>query len=131
MGYKIFMKGIKGIKGMTLIELMVTVAIIGIIASIALPSFQDQIVSSRRGDGMTQLLQLQMQQESFRLENNSYATTAQLALPTNDYYNYTASNISATAYTLTATAKSSQTSDSNCTTLNLDQSMNKTPVACW
>jgi type IV pilus assembly protein PilE len=128
MGYKIFMKGIKGI---TLIELMVTVAIIGIIASIALPSFQDQIVSSRRGDGMTQLLQLQMQQESFRLENNSYATTAQLALPTNDYYNYTASNISATAYTLTATAKSSQTSDSNCTTLNLDQSMNKTPVACW
>lgn len=116
---------------MTLIELMVTVAIIGIIASIALPSFQDQIVSSRRGDGMTQLLQLQMQQESFRLENNSYATTAQLALPTNDYYNYTASNISATAYTLTATAKSSQTSDSNCTTLNLDQSMNKTPVACW
>jgi type IV pilus assembly protein PilE len=128
MGYKIFMKGIKG---MTLIELMVTVAIIGIIASIALPSFQDQIVSSRRGDGMTQLLQLQMQQESFRLENNSYATTAQLALPTNDYYNYTASNISATAYTLTATAKSSQTSDSNCTTLNLDQSMNKTPVACW
>jgi type IV pilus assembly protein PilE len=128
MGYEIVMKGIKG---MTLIELMVTVAIIGIIASIALPSFQDQIVSSRRGDGMTQLLQLQMQQESFRLENNSYATTAQLALPTNDYFTYTASNISATAYTLTATAKSSQTSDSNCTTLTLDQSMNKTPVACW
>lgn len=121
----------KGIKGMTLIELMVTVAIIGIIASIALPSFQDQIVKSRRGDGKTQLLQLQMQQESFRLENNAYATTAQLTLPANDYYTFTASNISASTFTLTATAKSSQTSDTDCTPLTLDQSMNKTPAACW
>lgn len=121
----------QGIKGMTLIELMITVAIIGIIASIAIPSFQNQILDARRGDGMTQLLQLQMQQESYRLENNSYATSAQLGLPVSDYYTFTSTAVSATAYTLTATAKSSQTDDSGCTTLTLDQSMNKAPSACW
>jgi type IV pilus assembly protein PilE len=121
----------QGIKGMTLIELMIVVAIIGIIAAIAVPSYQNQIMSSRRGDGMTQLLKLQMQQESYRLENNSYATTAQLNLPVNDYYTFTSSAVTATAYTLTATAKSSQTADSDCTSINLDQSFNKSPVACW
>jgi type IV pilus assembly protein PilE len=118
-------------KGMTLLELMVTVAIISIIASIGIPSFQDQIMGTRRGDGMTQLLQLQMQQESYRLENNSYATNTELALPVSDYYTFTTSAVSATAYTLTATAKSSQTEDSGCTALTLDQSMNKNPAACW
>lgn len=118
-------------KGMTLLELMVTVAIISIIAGIGIPSFQDQIMGTRRGYGMTQLLQLQMQQESYRLENNSYATNTELALPVSDYYTFTTSAVSATAYTLTATAKSSQTEDSGCTALTLDQSMNKNPAACW
>lgn len=119
------------IKGITLIELMISVAIVGIIAMIAIPSFQSQIIDSRRGDAITQLLQLQMQQESFRLENNSYATTAQLGLPTSDYYTFTVSGTSATTYTLSATAKGSQTVDSSCSPLTLDQSMNKSPASCW
>ena len=119
------------IKGITLIELMIAVAIVGIIAMIAIPSFQGQIVDSRRGEAITQLLQLQMQQEAYRLENNSYATVAQMAIPASEFYTFTASDISATQYTLIATAKGSQTADSACSPLQLDQSMNKTPAACW
>lgn len=121
----------KRINGMTLIELMITVTIVGIIAAVAVPSYQSQIRDSRRQDGMKVLLQLKIQQEAFRLTNNSYATAAQLALPASDYYTFSVSNIGATTYTLTATAKSSQTSDAGCTTVNLDQSMNKTPANCW
>jgi type IV pilus assembly protein PilE len=121
----------KRINGMTLIELMIVVAIVGIIAAIAIPSYQSQLRDSRRQDGMKVLLQLKMQQEDFRLTNNSYATAVQLNLPANDFYTFSVSNVSATTYTLTATAKASQTSDTGCTIVNLDQSMNKSPAACW
>ncbi|MGS2720299.1 type IV pilin protein [Paraglaciecola aestuariivivens] len=121
----------QGIKGLTLIELMIAIAIVGIIAVVAFPSFQGQVTDARRGEGITQLLQLQMQQESFRLENDSYATTAQLTLPASDYYTFSVENASATTYTLKAAAKGSQTKDSDCTPLTVDQSMNKSPAACW
>ncbi|RDV29319.1 prepilin-type N-terminal cleavage/methylation domain-containing protein [Alteromonas aestuariivivens] len=118
-------------KGFTLVELMIGVLIVGILAAIAMPSYQSQMRESRRNDGQSALMQLKMQQEAYRLENNSYAATANLALPASDYYTFTAGDVTATTYTLTATAKGSQTDDTGCTTLTLDQSMNRTPAQCW
>ncbi|WP_088332154.1 type IV pilin protein [Lacimicrobium sp. SS2-24] len=119
------------ISGMTLIELMIVVAIIGIIAAVAVPSYQNQITSSRRNDAKQQLLQMQLQQEAYRLENDTYADTAALGVPVSDYYTFTVANATATTYTLRATAKGSQSGDSACSPLTLNQSMAKTPAGCW
>ncbi|MEP2599905.1 MAG: type IV pilin protein, partial [Paraglaciecola sp.] len=119
------------IKGMTLLELMFVVVIIGIITTLAYPSFNTQILVSRRDVGITQLLQLKIQQEAFRLENISYASTAELVLPVSEYYKFSVSNESATEYTLTATAINGQVEDTQCINFSIDQSMLKTPNECF
>lgn len=127
-GYEVTMQRIDGF---TLLELLIVIAIVGIIAAIAFPAYQSQIQESRRGNAQQQLLQLQLQQENYRLNNNSYATTADIGMPVSDYYTFSISNVSATTYQLNATAKGSQTADAACTPLTLDQSMNKAPATCW
>tara|TARA_R110002167_G_scaffold115810_8_gene290400 strand:- start:48 stop:464 length:417 start_codon:yes stop_codon:yes gene_type:complete len=117
--------------GMTLLELMVVVIIIGVLATLIFPSFDQQILAARRGDGITQLLRLKIQQEAFRIENSSYAETAQLGLPVSEYYAFIVTNVSATTYTITAKAKGSQLDDVKCLTMQINQSLIKTPAHCF
>jgi type IV pilus assembly protein PilE len=117
--------------GMTLIELMVVVVIIGVLAALTFPSFSEQVLAARRGNGVTYLLRLKLQQEAFRIENISYAKTAQLNLPNSKYYIFTVTDASATTYTITAKAKGSQTADTDCLTMEIDQSLSKTPAYCF
>lgn len=58
--------------GFTLIELMITVAIVGILASIALPSYQDSVMKSRRADAKGALLGFANTMERYFTVNNSY-----------------------------------------------------------
>ncbi len=117
--------------GMTLIEIMVVVVIIGVLAALTFPSFSEQILAARRGDGVTYLLRLKLQQEAFRIENISYAKTAQLSLPSSKYYIFTVTDVSATTFTITAKAKGSQTADKKCLAMEIDQSLSKTPFYCF
>lgn len=122
-------------RGFTLIELMITVAVIGILAAIAIPSYQSYVREARRSEGTSGLLEMQSLQERWRLNNTTYGTAVNLAtvgaLPTSTYYGFAVTANTATAFTLTATAQSSQTSDTGCTSLTINQAGARTPIACW
>ncbi len=107
---------------------MLTLLVVGVLVAIAYPSFTDQVRKSRRADAISALMAVQQAQERWRANNTSYANfnTAAPAESANGlamtnqsasgYYSLAISGLSATRYTVVATATDgrSQTSDANC-----------------
>ncbi|SRR5579883_673949 len=129
-------------RGFTLIELLVTIAIVAILALIAIYVFSSQVSKSRRSDGINSLLSISLAEERYRSTNTQYGTLTQVwgstTTSAEGYYTLSVSNVSATSYTITATAQGSQANDSengtSCATLTLAVSngtITKTPSVCW
>ena len=119
--------------GFTLIELMIVVGVIGILASIAYPSYLDYVRKARRTEVQSTMLDMQLQQEKYRVNHATYASLADLGTFTSDYYTFTVPANTASAYTISAVAKTgtSQASDTGCTTMTLNQASVKTAADCW
>lgn len=128
------------IAGFTLIELMVVVAVVAILASIAVPSYQEQVRKSRRAQAKADLVEYAQMAERFFTVNNTYAG---FTLPTTQSpreggtAHYTLAVVpTATTFTLTATAAGSQASD-RCGNLGITNTGQKSETGsasldeCW
>ncbi|WP_018863113.1 type IV pilin protein [Thioalkalivibrio sp. ARh3] len=114
--------------GFTLIEVMIVVVVIGILAAIAYPSYQNYILKSQRADAHDALLRIQLEQERWRANSDTYATMSELG-GSGDFSNenYTLSitgpdgsgSPSGTGYQAVATPQGRQTNDSRCQTITL------------
>ncbi len=111
--------------GFTLIEAMIVVAIIAILAAIAYPSYTEYVLRGNRTEGMALLNEAAARQERYFAQNNTYTdTVADLnmnAQSPHGYYTLSISNVGANTYTLTAATANSQTRDTKCGNLGLDQ----------
>ncbi|MGJ7498269.1 type IV pilin protein [Variovorax sp. RT4R15] len=123
--------------GFTLIELMITVAVVAILAAVALPSYRQYVVRSKRSAAQAQMMDIANRQQQFLLANRNYADKAALevgayVLPAEVSANYGYGIVLATtaipAYTLTFTPTGSQAAD-GALTLNSDGV--KTPPEKW
>lgn len=140
----------KRTRGVTLIELMIVIVVVAILASIAVPSYRNYILRTNRTEGRAALLRVQVAQEKFFLQNNTYAGNAILATAppaglgiatTTESGHYTvavapgASGTIATSYQATVTAAGGQTQDTAaCLTLTINDQGTRTPLessGCW
>jgi type IV pilus assembly protein PilE len=115
----------RALLGVTLIELLTVMAVVAILATIAAVSYRRYVVRTYRTDATTMLLRVQVAQEKYFLQNNTYANdvTAQLgfASDTTQEGSYKLSLAAAsgadytTSYVATATAQGPQaSSDPDC-----------------
>lgn len=130
----------KNSKGFTLMEAMITVAILGILASIAAPVYVGYVQTTSRSDATAALLKMssEVEQKAMRL-NESYidAVPGVPGVSERGYYTLSSSAVTATGYTLTATAVTTgpQASDNDgtldCRVISITSAGVKTPPDCW
>lgn len=127
------------VRGFTLIELMIVVAVVAILATIAIPSYAEHVRKSRRAQAKADLVEVAQLMERYHTVQNTYVG---FGLPSNQsprdgtaQYTMSLGNVTATAFTLTATPGTNQSKD-KCGTMTLDQVGRKTPDhatvdGCW
>jgi type IV pilus assembly protein PilE len=113
-------------RGFTLVEVLTTCALVGVVAGIAMPSYQGQLVKSRRADAVSALTRVQAAQERFRSANGFYSNALQpLGLPARSaegLYELAIETHAPEQYraTASAVAHGPQAGDGDCTQLVLD-----------
>jgi type IV pilus assembly protein PilE len=128
--------------GFSLLEMLVVVVILAILTILAIAMFTGNVRQGRRSDGVNTLLSISLAEERYRTIHTTYGTLAQVwggvTTSTQGYYTLAISGVSATGYTLTATAIGDQANDTSgstsCSTLTLTSAsgtVTETPVACW
>lgn len=129
--------------GFTLIEIMVVVAIVGILFRTALSSYQAYGLKSRRYAAQSCLMELSQSLARYYSTNTSNvlsysgATMATIESTSNcdnilqSTYVFTLPTATGQTYTLTAAATGTQTKDTGCTALTLQQDGTKAPASCW
>lgn len=139
--------------GFTLLELMVVVAVIAILAAIALTSYRNQILKSKRAEGKQMVSDYALRLEKWRANNALYTTALAdingVATSPSGYYtialstpggNCTSPAVAATSgnsFRITATAAGDQAADTDCATIVLTSfcgSVAKTSTGggtCW
>lgn len=109
-------------RGWTLLEACVAAAVAAVLAAVAFPSFEAQIVKSRRADAIAALFRTQMAQERWRANQPRYGSLAEIGAPPRSsagHYAIAVTASSETSYELLATAQGRQQRDGECRHLKL------------
>ncbi len=98
-------------RGFTLIEIMVAVVIVTILAAVAVPAYTDYVVRAKIPEATSGLAARQVRIEQYYQDTRTYvgAPDCTLNSTASQYFNFSCSASSATAFTLQAVGKGQMT----------------------
>jgi len=112
-------------KGFTLLELIVVIIILGILATLGFSQYMKMVEKGRSAEARMILGQIRTAQETYKLEQGSYATAigslpvdAPTACTTTHYFNYSADGTSGTATRCSSGGKTPNATTTYTITLN-------------
>lgn len=140
--------------GFTLIELMIVLVVVAVLLGIAVPSYQQQVIKTKRSVGRGELMEVLARQEQFFVNNRQYAVSLDALGFTNPYainadgdpvattaadriYTIQLASATATGFTLQAAPQLQQTKDTRCGTLAITSTGVKSETGsgsvedCW
>ena len=88
--------------GLSLIELLVTVVVVGVLASIAVPRYQDYSLRGKLAEAYNNLSAMRVNAEQYFQDNRTYAAFPCATPSGNQYFTYSCSGVTASAYTIRA-----------------------------
>ena len=126
----------RGWKGFTIMELMIVLVVVAILVALAYPSYTQYVRKAKRGEAQQLLMNWSVNQEIFRSNNPQYADEDDIPPPEHAAYDFEVGDLSASTFTLTATAKGDQVNDvehgDSCTDLTINQNGQKgANITCW
>lgn len=127
--------------GFSLIEILAVMIIVVLLVVLSVPIYTNYLIYSNRTDAIQTLLAIQIAEEKYQLENNTYGELNAVWNSSNsvsNHYQISISNVTSNSYTITATATGNQANDAqngaSCATMILSYQNNtttKTPLVCW
>jgi len=95
--------------GFTLIEVLITIVIVSILSAVAIPSYREYVIRGNIPEATSRLATKQVQMEQFFQDNRTYVggTGCTADSTSSKYFDFSCAGVSATAFTITATGKSS------------------------
>jgi type IV pilus assembly protein PilE len=126
--------------GFTLVELLVTVVVISILLGIAVPSYRQYVVRSKRTAAQAAMMDIASREQQFLLANRAYADKPTLeangyVLPAEVSESYTwnvqPGTGSAPSFTITFTGTGGQATDNSPGPLTLTSAGVKAPAEKW
>ena len=111
-------------KGFSMMELLIALAILGIISTLAVPSFEQHRIITRRQQVQAAMLE--------RMAEVNSGLQQHLIQPfSTEGYNIRVEVTTPDAYQMIATAKGPQMKDSQCQSLILTHQLKRSPIQCW
>lgn len=101
----------KHARGFSLMELMIVVVIMGILLAIAVPAYNEYVITSKLTEGTAQLSTMRTRMEQFYQDNRTYVGAcdagSRVVPPATNLFAFACANLTLTTYTIQANGRNS------------------------